>query len=225
MGSVGGIPSMEAWNQAVQVMHDFASVRKDTLFKHLNDFYNLDGHYNLHLKKTSPRCGKIYIEDVIIPYNDSIHEYFKNIPLTLVAKPNFGYSFIDWEGISTEDTINLTLSDDITINARFLADCNVPNIISEDMALLKDCSPYYFDQDLYVQPGATLFCEPGVEINFGQDVRLYVKGILNFIGTELEPITIQGENGVSWRYIEIDSGSVFLNHVEVYSGLKAISFL
>jgi hypothetical protein len=224
-GPVGGIPSVDAWNQSVQVMHNFALGRKDTLHKHLMDFYNLEGKVNLHLKKTSSRGGNVYIEDVLIPYSDSIHEYFKNIPLTLTAVPNFGYTFVDWEGISYEPTITLTLNGNVTINARFSANCNIPDTISVDAILLKDCSPYTFEHDLFVDQGATLYCEPGVEINFGQDVMLRVKGSLNFTGTEQEPVIIQGLNDQIWKYIEVDGGNLVMNHAIIHSGLKAIHFI
>lgn len=224
-GPAGGISSMEAWEQSIQVMRNFSALRKDTLQNILIDYYNLDGKVNLHLKKTSPSGGQVYIEDVLIPYSDSIHEYFKNIPITLTAVSNFGYTFLDWEGISTENSITLTLDSDVMINARFTADCNIPNTITQNAILLNDCSPFNFEQDLIVEQGATLYCEPGVEINFGQDVMLKVKGSLIFEGTEQDPIIIKGMTDKIWKYIEMDSGNIILNHTDFYSGIKAIHFL
>ena len=144
--------------------------------------------------------------------------------MTLVAKPRLGYSFIDWEGVSNEDTITLALSSDTYIHARFEADCNIPDIITEDASLLKDCSPYFFDNDLFIEPGATLYCEPGVEINFGENVHLYVKGSLSFEGTLQDPIVIKGTNNQIWKFIEMDGGNILLDHVTIHSGEKAIHF-
>lgn len=223
-GSLGGVQSMDFWYDQIQVMNDFALERKDTLLHRLDSIYDLAGQVSVHLKKTSPKGGDVFIEDVLIPYNDSIHTYFKDIPVTLVAKPHLGYSFIDWENISASDSIIYTFNSDETINARFEADCDIPQIITGDAILLKDCSPYYFENDITVEPGAVLYCEPGVEIFFGENVQLLVHGSIEFSGTESDPIVIQGQQGVCWKYIKSDNGNISLEYTTVYSGEKAISF-
>jgi hypothetical protein len=223
-GSQGGVQSMESWYSSIQVMNDFAKERKDTLLYRLDSAYNLSGQVSVLMKKTNPQGGDIYFEDILIPYNDSIHTYFKGIPVKLVANPNLGYDFIDWENISTNDTIIYTFNSDKTINARFEPDCDIPQIITDDEMLLKVCSPYYFDNDITVEAGATLFCEPGVEIFFGDNVQLKVYGSIEFTGTENEPIIIQGEPGLFWKYIKSDNGNISIKYATIYGGEKAISF-
>lgn len=220
----GGIQSMESWNSEVDVLNEFAKLRQDTLLYRLDSMYNLYGQVSVHLKKTNPQGGNIYIEDILIPYNDSVHTYFKGLPVKLIAKPKPGYDFIDWENISTNDSIVYIFSSDQTINARFQANCDIPQIISEDATLVKDCSPYYFDSDISVEAGATLFCEPGVEIYFGDNTQLTVLGSIEFIGTEENPIVIQSQPGEYWKYIRCEGGNIFIKHATIYSGKKAISF-
>ncbi len=220
----GGVQSMESWNSEVYLMKNFAQYRKDTLLYRLDSMYNLSGQISVHLKKAIPQGGEVYIEDVLIPYNNFIHTYFKGIPVKLVAKPNLGYHFVDWENISTSDSITYTFNSDQMINARFEADCDIPQIITEDAILLKVCSPYYFDNDITVEIGATLYCEPGVEIFFGENVKLEVYGSIDFLGTENDPITIQGEIGKYWKYIRSDNGNVSIKYATIYAGEKAISF-
>jgi hypothetical protein len=220
----GGIQSIESWNNSLKEIFDFSKERKDTLLFRLDSMYNLSGQISVQLKKTSPRGGKVYIEDVLIPYNDSSHTYFKNVPVKLVAKPNIGYSFIEWEGISTNDTIIHFFQSDEIIHAIFEANCDFPNIITEDAMLLKDCSPYHFSSDITVENGATLYCEPGVEIYFGENVQLMVYGGIDFMGTAEEAVTISGEANTYWKYIKSDGGDIKLSYVELYSGEKAISF-
>lgn len=221
----GGVSSMDKWNNEVYILKDFAMKRKDTLLYRLDSMYNLAGQVAVHLNKISPQGGDVYIEDVLIPYNDMDHTYFKGVPVKLVAKPRLGYSFVEWENISTNDTIVHIFNSDETINAKFVADCSIPQVITQNAMLLKDCSPYHFENDLTVEFGATLYCEPGVEIFFGEDVQLKVYGNIEFIGTEDEPIVIQGEPGIYWKYITLDNSNVSLKHVTVYSGEKAILFV
>ncbi|RLD52410.1 MAG: hypothetical protein DRJ05_17440, partial [Bacteroidetes bacterium] len=164
-------------------------------------------------------------EDFLIPYNDSTHTYFKDILVKLVANLRLGYHFVDCENISTNDSIVYSFNSDETIHARFEADCEFPQLITEDAMLLKDCSPYHFENDITIETGATLYCEPGVEIFFGEDVKLKVYGNLEFTGTEEEPITIQGEEGIYWKYLQSDNGNMHLKYVNIHSGEKAIRFV
>lgn len=221
---LGGVQSMDSWNSEIYVMKNFAQHRKDTLLYRLDSAYNLSGQISVHLKKIVPQGGDVYIEDVLIPYNDLDHTYFKGIPVKLVAKPKLGYHFIDWENISTNDSITHTFNSNQTLTARFEADCDIPQIITEDEILLKICSPYYFDNDVTVETGATLYCEPGVEIFFGENVKLEVYGSIDFVGTEDDPIIIQGETGKIWKYIRSDGGNVSIKYATIYAGEKAISF-
>jgi len=223
-GPLGGVPSMDSWNSAVYVFKDFALKRKDSLLYRLDSMYNLAGQVSVHLKKDSPKGGDVYIEDILIPYDDLAHTYFKGIPVKLVAKPRLGYHFIEWESISTNDSIVRIFNADETIIAKFEPDCDIPQIIIEDAILLKECSPYYFDSDITVEVGATLFCEPGVEIFFGENVQLKVYGSIEFLGSGDDPIIIQGEPGIYWKYLKSDNGNIHLKDIMIYSGEKAISF-
>lgn len=219
----GGVQSMESWNSAVYVLKDFAQKRKDTLLHRLDSMYSLSGQVSVHLKKEPPQGGDVYIEDVLIPYNDITHTYFKGIPVKLIAKPRWGYNFVDWDNISSNDSIVLVFNANDTITARFEIDCDIPLTITEDAKLLKACSPYHFDNDLIVEEGATLCCEPGVQLFFGNDVQLKVYGSIEFVGTEGNPIVIKGEPDMYWKYIKSDAGNILLKYVEFYSGEKAIS--
>ncbi|RLD62276.1 MAG: hypothetical protein DRJ05_00800, partial [Bacteroidetes bacterium] len=223
-GPEGGIQSISDWNIYIQIMKDFAMERKDSLLHRLDSTFSLSGQVSVLLKKSVPHGGDVYIEDVLIPYNDSIHTYFKGIPVKLVAKPRPGHKFIDWENISDNDTIYHIFDSDETIHARFEVDCDIPQIITEDAILLKECSPYYFENDVTVETGVVLYCEPGVEVFFGGNVKLKVYGSIDFAGTENEPIIIQGNEGIYWKYIKSENGDIHLKHTIIYSGKKAISF-
>ena len=223
-GPLGGVQSMNSWNSSVYVLKDFALKRKDSLLHRLDSMYNLSGQISVHLNIESPKGGDVYIEDVLIPYHDLSHTYFKDVPVKLIAKPRLGYHFVEWKNISTNDSIVRVFNADETITAKFEAECDIPQTIIEDAILLKDCSPYYFDNDITVEEGATLFCEPGAEIFFGNNVQLKVYGSIEFLGSGNDPIIIQGEPGCYWKYIKSDNGNIHLKNVKLYSGKKAISF-
>ncbi|MEZ5195984.1 MAG: CotH kinase family protein [Bacteroidales bacterium] len=220
----GGVESMANWGWQKFLMSKYTKEIKDSLFIRLNEFYSLDGMVSVNLKKSHPNGGRIYIEDVLIPYNDSIHSYFKNIPVKLVAKANLGYNFIDWEGIAAEDSLYYTFTDDQVLHARFEPNCELPNTISNDFMLVNACSPYMINEDVVIDSGATLYCEPGVEIMFGEDIEMLVNGSLSFIGSANEPIIIRGQQGLFWKFIKSENGSIHFSNVELHSGEKAISF-
>lgn len=220
----GGVESMANWGWQKFLMSKYIKEIKDSLFIRLNDFYDLDGMISVNLKKSHPNGGKIYIEDILIPYNDSVHSYFKNIPVKLVAIANLGYDFVDWEGISTEDSLYFTFNSNQELHARFEPNCDLPSVITEDAMLLKTCSPYLINEDMVIETGATLYCEPGVEIILGENIEILVKGSISLIGTENEPVLIKGQEGEDWKYIKSDFGNIHLSSVELYSGEKAISF-
>ena len=223
-GPLGGIPSMDAWNNNIQLMKDFSTERKDTLLLRLNEFFNLEGQVSVHLTKSPPKGGHVYIENILIPYHDSIHTYFKNIPVSLVARPNLGYSFLDWENISTGDSIIYAFASDETLNARFEAQCTIPDTINEDAIFLLDCSPYYINHDIVVKQGKTLYCEPGVELYLSEGTRLIVYGKISFTGNESNPITLKGQDNQTWKYIHVENGTLQFSYVECWAGEKAISF-
>ena len=219
-GPTGGVPSMSVWEQNLQKIRDFSTQREDTLTRRLIDFYSLDGRININFAKTNG--GTVEIENLEIPYMQKNMDFFKNVPVKFVATPDFGYNFIGWENISTQDTMVFNFSTDTNITALFEADCNIPAHITEDAIFLLDCSPYHIDYDILVDSGATLYCEPGVEIFFDDSVMLTIKGSLDFTGTATNPITIKGETGIYWKYIELDHGNLNLEYTNIYSGEKAL---
>ena len=219
-GSTGGVPSMSVWEQNLQKISDFSIQREDTLTRRLIDFYSLDGRINVNFAKI--KGGKVEIENLEIKYLQKYMDFFKNVPVKFVATPNFGYNFIAWENISTQDTIVFNFNTDTNITALFEADCDIPAHITQDAIFLLDCSPYHIDYNILVDSGATLYCEPGVEIFFDDSVMITVKGSLDFKGTSLKPITIKGEDGIYWKYINIDYGNLNLEYTNIYSGTKAI---
>ncbi|NLD49450.1 MAG: dockerin, partial [Clostridiaceae bacterium] len=136
-----GMPSQmkPGWRNKVQNMKDFASQRPANVRQHiLNKFKTngVTGTYTISLNANSTQ-GYIKINSVDIKTSTPgvtnpaswTGTYFSGVPITLSAKPEKGYQFDHWEGISgviqTSDTITLTHSENTSITAVFKASSGI----------------------------------------------------------------------------------------------------
>jgi len=76
------------------------------------------------------------------PWNGS---YFPDVPITLTAKPNAGYRFLRWEGITTNSnktTINVVPKANLQLTAIFESDgSHYDNIIINEISFNNNASP------------------------------------------------------------------------------------
>lgn len=102
------------WSGNVDGLYSYAASRPDIVKGYVEDYFNLAGQYNLTLNVSDQAHGTIQlntIEPQTYPWKGS---YFKEVPITLVAKPKQGYRFVQWKGNS------VSRADSITVN-RYLA--------------------------------------------------------------------------------------------------------
>ena len=68
--------------------------------------------------------GYIFAYDELITRRDYTYKVFNRVPIVLKARAEPGYKFTGWSGASTssDETIELTLNNDITITANFVRD-------------------------------------------------------------------------------------------------------
>mgnify|MGYP005622231785 FL=1 len=125
------------------------------------------------------------------------------------------------EILTTNNPLEVSLSGVSGYFAQYEAtgECILPAIISEDVTLTADCSPYLASGTSVVEAGATLMIEPGVEIWFPTDAQLLVQGSLLAEGTAEYPIAFRlnpNEEG-PWGNIQFDAadGDNFIRHAEV----------
>jgi hypothetical protein len=112
--------------------------------------------------------------------------------------------------VSEEPLIRFTLSDDRFLSARYSenGDCVIPGVITEDMTISADCSPYQVQEHIVIPEHVTLNIDPGVEIQMPPGGNIYIYGVLNANGTGQAPVTFRlnpEEQGQSW------GGMVFRN--------------
>nr|MDA3821962.1 lamin tail domain-containing protein [Bacteroidales bacterium] len=69
--------------------------------------------------------------------------------------------------------------------------CMVPSLITDEVTLSIDCSPYMVNEDIIIASSGILNIDPGVEIWMPEDGNIFVKGQLNSMGTENSPVSFR----------------------------------
>ncbi len=99
--AMGG--SIYSWNDWIDLYRDFYEQRPTYWRAQLNDFYSLNGYYDLTVSFHANSGGDVVVNtnEMNLPYN-YVGTYFKNIPLRLKAVAKPGYEFQYW--LETGDT-------------------------------------------------------------------------------------------------------------------------
>ncbi len=124
------ISSKSAWYNEIGKMRSFATQRPGFVRQHVQQYFNLTGHYNLTVN-IGNGAGSIKINSIEIdnPSNWT-GVYFNGVPVKVEAIPAKGYRFSKWSGTSdsSSKSVTLTRSDATFIEAHFEKD-DEPEII------------------------------------------------------------------------------------------------
>ncbi|MFC2134222.1 CotH kinase family protein [Bacteroidota bacterium] len=222
------IADMDAWNNDVAVMREFAENRTFYQWQHLIDAFGLSGTADLTLTITDPDYGKVMINGVSFEENFT-GTYFMDVPMTLTAVPDVGYRFVRWEGAveNTSQTISDTLTGDQTLTAIFEEsnESTLPANIAANTTLTLANSPYIANGDVTVAPDVTLEVEPGVEILMPENASIYINGNIMLNGNEANPINISpntNSGATKWGALCIlnATDSSTLSHVQLTSATE-----
>ncbi len=122
--------SYHQWHKNVSAMLTFAEHRPKHQMQHINDYFKLNGTYELKLNVSNQLMGHARVNSIEIsaettgvrqyPYPWK-GKYFRGIPIELEAIPKPGYVFTHWEGDvnSTSAVVKLTPGADIEVMAHF----------------------------------------------------------------------------------------------------------
>lgn len=114
----------------INIVKEFAVNRPQHQINHLMEYFGIDGTHTINLNVSNEEQGLIKINNTPInsetpgvsasPYPWS-GNYFDGIPVSLVAIPQPGFQFSHWSGDveSSQDTLSLTPSSDLNIQANF----------------------------------------------------------------------------------------------------------
>ena len=111
----------------VELMTNFAVNRPEYAKEHILNELNLPDYHNIGIENDTPDLGFVRVNN-----NLKIQElywngdYFEQVPITLKAVPEFGYTFSHWSGDydSTEEEITLDINESLEIKAHFVEDQN-----------------------------------------------------------------------------------------------------
>jgi hypothetical protein len=127
--------SMSEWQNNVQKLRNFASLRPGYMRLFIANKFNLAGTSQLTLQVSDTAAGWIkvnYIRPAGYPWTGI---YFKGVPIRLTAIARTGYRFTGWQGLYPADSssIKVLLPVDSTFRAIFEPDSSVssPIVINE----------------------------------------------------------------------------------------------
>lgn len=122
--------SLDSWYANIQNKKDFATNRPSVMRKHLVDFFNLEGFYEITISTNSEE-GYVNFNSInifdgtpgVVDASLWVGKYIINIPVQIIAEPLPGYKFVRWEFSSGESfyerVMTINFDADVSIYAIF----------------------------------------------------------------------------------------------------------
>ncbi|MDP3148840.1 MAG: CotH kinase family protein [Ignavibacteria bacterium] len=135
------------WTTNITRIRTFISYRDAYMRLHINTKFQLGGFSNLTLTNSDTLGGKVMLQSYDIPKSTFKGKYFRTAPIKLSAKPNPGYVFAGWKGISSNQDITVVLKGDSVVQAVFIKDDTqtqkiVVNEINYKSSSASDCGDW-----------------------------------------------------------------------------------
>ncbi|MCD6345781.1 MAG: lamin tail domain-containing protein, partial [Bacteroidales bacterium] len=103
----GMITDKADWRNKVEVMRDFARNHQAKIEKFTKNQFGIAGMASLDFLVNSTHSGEILIENHSITKDAFSGDFFKGIPMTISARPETGYKFVSWSGISNANELTI----------------------------------------------------------------------------------------------------------------------
>ncbi len=127
----GAPSSMTVWENEITQLRSFSNVRPDYMRDHLNSYLGLPGTADLTIHINGG--GKVLAADVEAPGSGFSGPYFQNIPMTLEAVSQQGWTFLYWaETGETDPLITVTLNGPLTRTAVF-EEVTLPDLVINEI--------------------------------------------------------------------------------------------
>lgn len=129
--------NMATWEQNVQAIRDFISIRTEALIDGLMDCYQLEGPYTAIINVVPENTGRVKLNSEWLPHYPFTASVFGAIQTTLQPQGFGGWTFSHWE---TPDGMIFTDPDDVTAlvfdmqsDREITAHFHNPNINNQDL--------------------------------------------------------------------------------------------
>ena len=227
-GEVGGISSINAWEDELNGIKQFSEYRNEIVINQFVNELNLDGTVTVLTNVTPPNSGTISVNNVNIVDMERPGLFFKNMEALIIAKPSPGYNFIGWQQGPDTNEINYNFNTDTVFTAIFelSEEIILPNTFSEDVILTNE-HPYVVIEDLVIPPNISVTINEGTEIRMLEEKNIIVNGSLNINGSADNKINIlsHGSTGDSrWGAICFNNSTdtSFISHLNLSGASKGI---
>jgi hypothetical protein len=154
--------SAKEWDKWATALKDFLKGRPKLYMKHWVKRFNLTDTSSVYLNVNPPDAGKIQIS-TITPQAYPWHGvYFQDVPVTINAIPNKGYSFKDWSVSKyAGDNITIYLPSSLDLTANFLKNSDKDTILVINEIMYKNHNSFDSDDwfELYNKGNTTLDME------------------------------------------------------------------
>ncbi|MFB9296068.1 CotH kinase family protein [Persicitalea jodogahamensis] len=124
--------NMTDWEENIQIMTDFVEQRPPYARSHIRNRFGLSGEQSLTVNVSSEEAGYVKINSIeILPSTEGVSAtpypwngiYFRDVPVTLIARANPGETFRYWTEagtvIGTDSVLTLNLESDRSVTAEF----------------------------------------------------------------------------------------------------------
>ncbi len=116
-----GINSMSEWDEELQRLYDFATIRESLAWGFIEDEFGLNGNSMLELTRNN-NGGSIQLNTLRLDTFPWQGRYFNGLPLELIAHPHSNYTFSNWivnGEYYDSNPILVTPTESLTIQAVF----------------------------------------------------------------------------------------------------------
>lgn len=136
--------SESGWTANVAEMKTFANDRPYNVFLHLRDHFGFELPKRIYVYADASQ-GRVQLNSLELKKFPWSGAYFGEVPVTVTARPNPGYRFVKWEGVSANEnsaTITVNATTKLEIRALFESDgSHYENIVINEISFNNEAQP------------------------------------------------------------------------------------
>lgn len=104
------------WQNEIDQLINYGNTRPEYMWLHLQDFFDLTAPTTLSIVGLDTVAGSVLVNSVVVQEAIWSGDYFSEIPVTVTAVANPGYTFSHWSGGSDATDASLILNLDADLN-------------------------------------------------------------------------------------------------------------